>query len=190
MVAMRLMHLECQVYVVGETIISSVIRAGDLLIACSESGGSGNVCATAQKAREMGARIVSVTTQAESALGKMSDIVIKIAAAAKQDRSREQSRQFAVSLFEKSTLLLFDALFYVMAQNLNKSAETLWALHTILSNESAFSKVSMSLITQKRRRFVYEKKRRKYAIRNDWSRAHGCQYSPAFDARRTRVCCV
>lgn len=74
-----------------------------------------------------------VTTKAESVLGKMSDVAIGIAAAAKQDPSFEQSRQFnAVFLFEQSTLLLFDALFYVLAQNLNKSAQTLWALHTNL----------------------------------------------------------
>ncbi len=127
-VAMRLLHLGCQVYVVGENITPSIIRTGDLLIACCESGGSGSVCVTAQKARGVGARIVSVTTQAESLLGQMSDVVIKIAVGAKPDRSCEQLPD--VSLFEQSTLLLFDALFYVMTRSLNESADLLWALHT------------------------------------------------------------
>lgn len=131
MAAMRLMHLGCQVYVVGETITPS-IREGDLLIACSGSGSTGNVCTIAAKAKEVGVHIVGVTTQIESPLGKMSDVAIKIAAAAKQDRSQEQSRQFAGSLFEQSTLFLFDALFHVLAQKSNKSAQTLWALHTNL----------------------------------------------------------
>lgn len=130
-VAMRLMHLGCRVYLVGENITPSIIRAGDLLIACSESGSAVNANAIAQKARGAGARIVSVTTQAESVLGKVSDVVIKIAAV-NQDCSNKQSQQFAVSLFEQSTLLLFDTLFYVMTQNLNKNAQMLWALHTSL----------------------------------------------------------
>lgn len=131
MVAMRLMHLGCQDFVVGETTTPS-IQAGDLLIDCSGSGSTGNVVAIAQKAKEVGARIVSITTQEDSPLGKMADITIKLDAAAKQDHSHHQSQQFAGSLFEQSTLLLFDALFHVLSHNLNKSTETLWALHTNL----------------------------------------------------------
>jgi 6-phospho-3-hexuloisomerase len=131
MLAMRLMHLGCQVYVVGETITPS-IKEGDLLIACSGSGSTGNVCTIAAKAKKIGAHLIGVTTQLESPLGKMSDIAIKVAAAAKQDHSQEQSKQFSGSLFEQSTLVIFDALFHVLAQKLNKSTETLWALHTNL----------------------------------------------------------
>lgn len=127
-VAMRLMHLGCQVYVVGENITPSIIRAGDLLIACCESGSTNSVCAVAHKARQVGTRIVGVTTQTESVLGKMSDIVIKIAAA--EGQGNKEPSQSAISLFEQYTLLLFDALFYVTAHNLNKSAQSLWALHT------------------------------------------------------------
>jgi 6-phospho-3-hexuloisomerase len=52
--------------------------------------------------------------------------------AKKQNHSKEHSQQLGVSLFEQSTLLLFNALFYVITQNLNKSAQTLWTLHTNL----------------------------------------------------------
>lgn len=131
-VAMRLMHLGCQVYLVGEHITPSIIRAGDLLITCSETGSTVNVYVIAQKARGAGARIIGVTTQAESLLGKMSDVVIKIVAAANLGCSNKHSQQFAVSLFEQATLLLFDALFYVMTRNLNENAQMLWTLHTSL----------------------------------------------------------
>jgi 6-phospho-3-hexuloisomerase len=131
MAAMRLMHLGLQDYVVGETIAPS-IRAGDLLIACSGSGETETVVAIAVKAKAIGAGVVAVTTQAESPLGKIADTVVQLNAAAKQDRSQEQSQQFAGSLFEQSTLLLFDALFYVLAQHMDKNAETLWAQHTNL----------------------------------------------------------
>jgi 6-phospho-3-hexuloisomerase len=62
----------------------------------------------------------------------VADIVIKLEAAAKQDFSNQHSKQFAGSLFEQSTLLLFDAIFHVLSQDLHKSAETLWSRHTNL----------------------------------------------------------
>jgi 6-phospho-3-hexuloisomerase len=131
MAAMRLMHLGLQDYVVGETIAPS-IRAGDLLIACSGSGQTEGVVAIATKAKAIGAGVIAVTTQVDSPLGRIADTIVQLNAAAKQDRSQHQSQQFAGSLFEQSTLLLFDALFYVLAQNMDKSAETLWAQHTNL----------------------------------------------------------
>lgn len=131
MAAMRLMHLGLQDYVVGETTTPS-IQAGDLLIACSGSGSTGNVSAIATKAKEVGAQLVVVTTQADSPLGKIADILIQLNAAAKQDTSQHQSQQFAGSLFEQSTLLLFDAIFQVLSHRLNKDAATLWSQHTNL----------------------------------------------------------
>jgi 6-phospho-3-hexuloisomerase len=131
MAAMRLMHLGLQDYVVGETITPS-IQAGDLLITCSGSGETEGVTAIATKAKAIGAQVAVITTQANSTLGKMANILIQLDAAAKQDQSQQQSKQFAGSLFEQSTLLLFDALFYLLTQSLDKSNETLWARHTNL----------------------------------------------------------
>jgi 6-phospho-3-hexuloisomerase len=131
MFAMRLMHLGCQDFVVGETITPS-IQAGDLLIDCSGSGNTDGVLAIAQKAQAIGARIVSITTQSDSPLGQLADIVIHLNAATKQDRSRQHSQQFAGSLFEQSTLLLLDALFHVLARQTNQSAETLYGQHANL----------------------------------------------------------
>lgn len=131
MVAMRLMHLGSQVYVVGET-ITPAIKQDDLLIDCSGSGSTEHIWEIAQKAKEIGANVISVTTQINSPLAKIADLVIEIDAAAKQDRSNQHSKQFAGSLFEQSTLLLFDALFHILSHNLNKNAETLWERHTNL----------------------------------------------------------
>jgi 6-phospho-3-hexuloisomerase len=131
MVAMRLMHLGYQVYVVGETTTPSIIE-GDLFVDCSGSGSTEMVTTLARKAKEIGAEIVTVTTHEDSPLGKMADIVIKLEAAAKQDQSHQHSQQFAGSLFEQSTLLLFDAVFQVLSQNMHENTETLWARHTNL----------------------------------------------------------
>jgi 6-phospho-3-hexuloisomerase len=117
MAAMRLMHLGCQVYVVGETTTPS-LRATDLFIACSGSGSTETVRAMTAKAKAIGAYIVCVP--------------IELAAATKYDSENVQSQQFAGSLFEQSTLLFFDILFYVLSQMLNKNAQLLSSLHTNL----------------------------------------------------------
>lgn len=130
MAAMRLMHLGCQVYVVGETTTPS-IRATDLFIACSGSGSTETVCAIAAKAKAIGAYLVGVTADEQSSLGQLVDLPIELAAA-KQDSENVQSQQFAGSLFEQSTLLFFDALFYLLSQRLNKNAQLLLALHANL----------------------------------------------------------
>jgi 6-phospho-3-hexuloisomerase len=131
MTAMRLMHLGCQVYVVGETTTPS-IQSTDLLIACSGSGSTETVRAIAAKAKAIGAYLVGVTADKQSSLGQLVDLPIELAAATKQDFDNVQSQQFAGSLFEQSTLLFFDALFYVMSRKLNKNERTLLALHANL----------------------------------------------------------
>lgn len=131
MAAMRLMHLGCQVYVVGETTTPS-IRASDLFIACSGSGSTETVCAIAAKAKAVGAYLVGVTVDKQSLLGQLVDLTIELAAATKQDSANVRSQQFAGSLFEQSTLLFFDTLFYILSQMLNKNPQLLLARHANL----------------------------------------------------------
>ena len=131
MTVVRLMHLGCQVYVVGETTTPS-IQSTDLLIACSGSGSTETVCAIAAKAKAIGAYLVGVTADKQSSLGQLVALPIELAAATKQDFDNVQSQQFAGSLFEQSTLLFFDALFYVMSRKLNKNERGLLALHANL----------------------------------------------------------
>ncbi|MDZ8104959.1 MAG: 6-phospho-3-hexuloisomerase [Nostoc sp. DedQUE12a] len=125
MIAMRLIHLGYQINVLTDTTISS-LKKGDLLIAFSASGSTSSVTTMATKVKKMGGRIVTVTTKSESALGKMTDVLIEMKAA-KQSDSNQQLKQFNDSLFEQSSLFLFDAIFNVLVDNLNNSAETIFA---------------------------------------------------------------
>ncbi|MEH2014607.1 hypothetical protein [Nostoc sp.] len=75
---------------------------------------------------------MGVTVDKQSSLGQLVDLPIELAAATKQDFNNVQSQQFAGSLFEQSTLLFFDTLFYVLSQMLNKNAHLLLALHANL----------------------------------------------------------
>lgn len=131
MAAMRLMHLGLEVHVVGEVTAPS-IESGDLLIACSGSGNTHGVVDLVQTAQKIDVTIAVITTNKNSSLGELGEIVIQIEAASKQSSNHLQSKQFAGSLFEQSTLLLFDALFYLLSHHLNKSDEVLMAKHTNL----------------------------------------------------------
>lgn len=131
MAAMRLMHLGLEVHIVGE-VSAPAIQPGDLLIACSGSGNTGGVVAIAQSAKKVGAQVAVVTTQRDSSLGALTELIIQISAATKQDYSHQQSQQFAGSLFEQATLLLFDALFHVLSHRLGKTDDVLMARHTNL----------------------------------------------------------
>ena len=131
MAAMRLMHLGLEVHVVGEVTAPS-IESGDLLIACSGSGNTHGVVDLVQTAQKIGVTIAAITTNNNSPLAQLSEIVIPIEAANKQSSDRLHSKQFAGSLFEQSTLLLFDALFYLLAHHLDQSDEVLMTRHTNL----------------------------------------------------------
>lgn len=131
MFAMRLMHLGYQVYVVGET-TTPPIRHDDLLIACSGSGSTTNTFHMASESKKSGARIVCVTTQINSPLAKIAHLTLEIKAASKHDRNHKQSKQFAGSLFEQSSLILFDAIFHLLCQQMEKNSDALWNLHTNL----------------------------------------------------------
>jgi len=75
--AMRLMHLGFNVYVMGETITPAIGR-GDLIIAISGSGTTKLVVTAAEIAKEVGARILAVTSHPNSELGNIADDIVQI----------------------------------------------------------------------------------------------------------------
>ena len=75
--AMRLMHVELNVYVVGETITPS-IKPGDLLIAMSGSGKTSSVLIVAETAKKMGVKVAAITSFRDSPLAKLADCIVVI----------------------------------------------------------------------------------------------------------------
>ena len=108
--AMRLVHLGYQAYVVGET-VTPAIEPGDLLIIGSGSGKTATLAVMADKAKKMGARLALITIYPESTLGKLADIVVQIVAATTKSAqdSGAKSIQPGANLFEQSLLLFCDA---------------------------------------------------------------------------------
>ena len=75
--AMRLMHLGFSVYVMGET-ITPAIGKGDLVIAISGSGKTKLAIAAAEISKEVGAKVVAITSFPEHELGSMADYIVKV----------------------------------------------------------------------------------------------------------------
>lgn len=131
MVAMRLMHLGMESYVVGEA-TTPAIAAGDLLIVASASGTTSGVVHAAEVARKVGADVLAVTAKADSALGRLATSVVVLEAATKQEFGERRSEQYAGSLFEQSVLLLFDTVFHCLWRAGSQRAEELMMRHANL----------------------------------------------------------
>src|SRR5664280_1955672 len=138
--AMRLMHLEIGVYVVGETITPS-IDDDDCLLAISGSGETSYIISTAKIAKQRGAKIVAVTSYNDSTLGKMADLVIHIKGRTKVDSEKNyikrqmNGKHLSLSplgtLFEVSTLIFLDALIAQLMDKMGKTEDDLKRRHTV-----------------------------------------------------------
>jgi 6-phospho-3-hexuloisomerase len=139
--AMRLMHLDIGVYVVGET-ITPAIDDDDCLLAISGSGETSYIISTAKIAKMRKAKIVAVTSYSESTLGKMSDLVIHIKGRTKVDSEKNyikrqmDGKHLSLSplgtLFEVSTLIFLDALIAQLMDKMGKTEDDLKKRHTVL----------------------------------------------------------
>ena len=118
--AMRLMHLGMQAYVVGET-ITPALSAGDLIVIFSGSGKTKTVADIAETAKEIGAHICLITSNADSRIGRISNcnVVIEHQRDAVTDDAVEfeirqmmgEHKSFAPlgTLFETASMIFADA---------------------------------------------------------------------------------
>ena len=75
--AMRLMHMGFQVHVVGET-TAPAVQPDDLVIAVSGSGETTSIANLGTISKKIGSKLASITSNKDSTLGKISDIVVII----------------------------------------------------------------------------------------------------------------
>ncbi|MFC7319559.1 6-phospho-3-hexuloisomerase [Halobacillus campisalis] len=131
--AMRLMHAGYDVYVTGETITPSIDK-GDLLLAISGSGSTESICNYSEKAREQGAAVTAVTTNASSRLAASSHSVLTIPAATKKRLPEEPDTiQPLGNQFDQSLHLLLDAIIiYTVNQSQKTTNEEMTGRHANL----------------------------------------------------------
>lgn len=139
--AMRLMHLDFNVYVVGET-ITPAFEPGDLLIAISGSGETKSIVDAAEIAKKQGGKVVAITSYANSTLGTLSDVVVEIPGRTKADIPTDYiARQMLTkykwiapmgTLFEDSTMIFLDGVIALLMATFQKTEKDMKKKHATL----------------------------------------------------------
>ncbi len=139
--AMRLMHLDMDVYVVGET-ITPALRAGDVLVALSGSGETDLIVEAARMAKKVGTKIVAITTYPKSSLGKLANHKVILPGRTKVARTtrymkRELAGEYASlaplgTLFEVGALVFLDGVIASIMVKLGRKEEELRARHATI----------------------------------------------------------
>ncbi len=107
---MRLMHVGLPVFIPGETNTTSIGPA-DLMVAISCTGQTGVTEYLARRARQFGAKVVALTSDANSPLAKGVDKVVLIPA-------DEPSIVLRAAIFEHAASLSLNAVFNVLSERL------------------------------------------------------------------------
>jgi 6-phospho-3-hexuloisomerase len=139
--AMRLMHLGMQAYVVGET-ITPALSEGDLIVIFSGSGKTKTVADIAETAKDIGAHICLITSNADSRIGKISDcnVIIEHQRDAVSDDAAEfeirqmmgEHKSFAPlgTLFETASMIFADAVISRLMEITKTDESALKTRHT------------------------------------------------------------
>lgn len=129
----RLMHLGLSVSFVGEP-TTPAIKAGDVLVIGSGSGETGSLVVMAQKAKKMGASVVTVTIHPEASIGKLSDASICIPGATPKSSLEDtvKSVQPMGNAFEQMSWLVYDTVIMILMEKMGKTEEEMFRLHANL----------------------------------------------------------
>ena len=126
--ANRLMHMGLTVFFVGEP-TTPAIKAGDLLVIGSGSGETGSLVVMAQKAKKIGASVITVTIHPEASIGKLSEAWICIPGATPKSNLEDTVMGNA---FEQMTWLVYDAVIMILMKKTGRTEEEMFKLHANL----------------------------------------------------------
>ncbi|WP_319506255.1 6-phospho-3-hexuloisomerase [uncultured Methanolobus sp.] len=136
--AMRLMHLGLASHVVGETTTPAVSK-DDVVIAISGSGQTRSVANLGKVAKDIGAKLITITSNADSTLGEMSDTAIVLPGRTKDDAGGYMERHMRGEYtyltplgtsFETSASVFLDAVIAELIFITGASEEDLKSRHT------------------------------------------------------------
>ena len=141
--ALRLMNMGLTVYFLGETITPAAGK-DDLIIAISGSGTTKITLTASSTAKEIGAQVVAVTSDAESPLGGLADLVMPIGGRTKLGWPKEEDylvRQILGesetlsplgSIFENNCMVFLDSMVVELMHRLGKTEDEMMKLHATL----------------------------------------------------------
>jgi len=138
--AMRLMHLGFNVYVVGETTTPAVSQE-DLVIGVSGSGETPSIANLGGIAKKIGSKLALITSNKDSTLGSISDIVVIVPGRPKEDIVYEDYHERRMigypqlaplgTIFEISALVFLDAVVSELMVRTGVSEAELKKRHTV-----------------------------------------------------------
>jgi len=138
--AMRLMHLGFNVYVVGETTTPAVCPE-DLVIGVSGSGETPSIADLGGIAKKIGSKLAVITSNKDSTLGSISDIVVIVPGRPKEDIIYEDYHERRMmgypqlaplgTIFEISALVFLDAVVSELMVRTGVSEAELKKRHTV-----------------------------------------------------------
>src|SRR3990170_5161104 len=141
--ALRLMNLGFNVYFLGET-ITPAAGDGDLVIAISGTGTTKIVLTASSTAKEIGVKVVAVTSYCESPLGHIADHVVLLGGRTKMGWPKEEeylARQLhgeseplspLGSIFENNCMIFLDSLIVELMHRLGKTETEMRGRHATI----------------------------------------------------------
>ncbi len=138
--AMRLMHMGFNVFVVGET-TTPAVQPDDLVIAVSGSGETPSIANLGGIAKKIGSKLAVITSNKDSTLGKISDIVVIVPGRPKEDIIYEDYHERRMvgypelaplgTIFEITALVFLDAVVSELMVRTGASEAELKKRHTV-----------------------------------------------------------
>ena len=138
--AMRLMHLGFIVYFVGET-TTPAVQPDDLVIAVSGSGETPSIANLGGISKKIGSKLAVITSNKDSTLGRISDIVVIVPGRPKEDIVYEDYHERRMigypqlaplgTIFEISALVFLDAVISELMVRTGASEAELKKRHTV-----------------------------------------------------------
>ena len=141
--AVRLMNLGFNVYFLGETITPAATKE-DLIIVLSGSGTTKLALTSSSAAKEIGAKVIAITSYPDSPLGKTADHIVFVGGRTKIGWPRKEdylARQILGeretlsplgSIFENNSMIFLDSLVVELMHRLGKTEEEMRRLHATI----------------------------------------------------------
>ena len=131
--AMRLTHMGFNVHFAGD-VTTPAITNDDLLIMGSGSGSTATLRVIAEKAKTSGSKIALISTEENSPIAQMADIVLVVPAPTlnRDNETAFTSIQPMGSLFEQSMLLTLDTIILLLMSKTKIDNDAMFARHANL----------------------------------------------------------